>query len=89
LNGLSLEDTSAYIEHRLQQVGDGAVRLSFESSVILKIHKISRGIPRLINALCDRILMSAFAQQTYAIHDSVAATAFEELAFICAESAKN
>jgi len=89
LNGLSRDDTSAYIEHRLQQVGDGTVKILFESSVIRKIHEISRGIPRLINALCDRILMSAFAQQTYAIHDSVAATAFEELAFICAEAAKN
>jgi Holliday junction resolvasome RuvABC ATP-dependent DNA helicase subunit len=47
---------------------------------------MSRGIPRLVNALSDRILMAAYLHQTREITLEVAQKAFEEMAFICAQS---
>jgi general secretion pathway protein A len=84
LRPLSQEDTKNYIEHRLSQVDQGNCELTFDPDVLQKIYDITRGIPRLINALCDRILMSAYAGQTKVINEDVANSAFEETAFVCA-----
>ncbi|SFC44405.1 ExeA family protein [Pseudoalteromonas denitrificans] len=51
----------AYIEHRLNKAGtDSPI---FASNSIKMIHQLTAGIPRLINLLCDRALMGAFASQ--------------------------
>jgi len=84
LGGLDSNETQSYIEHRLSSVTDGNTRLSMTADVINKIHEMTRGIPRLINGLCERILMCAYAQQTTEITMNVSHDAFEDAAFICA-----
>ncbi|MDY6851298.1 MAG: hypothetical protein SV487_04375, partial [Thermodesulfobacteriota bacterium] len=60
LKPLDLEDTVRYIHHRLSVAGpQGLAR--FDSSSYRLIYKYSQGIPRRINALCDRALLTAFA----------------------------
>ena len=55
----------AYIQHRLHKAGTDAP--IFATNSIKLIHQLTAGIPRLINLLCDRALMGAFAnQQQYA-----------------------
>jgi len=61
LECLKLPETRAYIQHRLQVAG-GNTRL-FQSKAITLIHEQARGIPRLINQLCDLALVYAFAEQ--------------------------
>ena len=56
---LSEEDLPAYISHRLSVAG-GRARLFPEESV-RKIHALTKGIPRLINLLCDRSLLGTYA----------------------------
>ncbi|WP_020483123.1 ExeA family protein [Methylomonas sp. MK1] len=56
---LSLEETRAYIQHRLR-VCKGNYRL-FNPAAIRKIYQYSNGVPRLINILCDRALLGAYA----------------------------
>jgi general secretion pathway protein A len=56
---LSLEETRAYIRHRLI-VCNGNPEL-FKQSAIRKIYKISAGIPRVVNILCDRALLGAYS----------------------------
>jgi type II secretory pathway predicted ATPase ExeA len=61
LGTLSLEEARAYIAHRLAVVG-GDTAL-FAPDAITFIHTRTRGIPRLINQLCDLALVYAFAEQ--------------------------
>ena len=59
LQPLNLDETSAYIRHRLEVAGLKGDRRLFDSSAVKQIHTLTRGIPRLINVLCDRALLGA------------------------------
>ena len=60
LDALSFEETRYYIGHRLAVAGlKGA--LPFDAKALVRIHKLSRGIPRRINLLCGRALLGAYA----------------------------
>jgi general secretion pathway protein A len=59
LGPLDVEDTSAYIEHRLKCAGSSG-KPSFEPDVLCAIHQHSGGIPRRINTLCDRLLLQGY-----------------------------
>ncbi len=56
---LSRTETTDYIQHRL--VVAGADRSLFTPGAIRRIYRISAGVPRLINVLCDRSLLGAYA----------------------------
>jgi general secretion pathway protein A len=56
----SAVETSGYIDQRLKAVGRAASDI-FAPEAIDRIHRLSRGIPRVINVLCDNGLLSAFA----------------------------
>ncbi len=56
---LTLDETVNYIYHRLKIAGGGNVS-RFNPKIIKQIHKISGGVPRLINTLCERSLMAAY-----------------------------
>ena len=56
---MAQEETQAYVEHRLKCAGYAGTPL-FDSDAYAAIFKTSGGIPRRINALCDRLLLSGF-----------------------------
>ena len=56
---LDAEETRGYIEHRLKCAGAKG-KPSFEPGVFDGIHKATGGIPRRINAVCDRLLLAGF-----------------------------
>ncbi len=58
LGSLDPEDTLQYILHRLQVAGGSPDLISQEACHIA--HRASRGIPRLINTLCDNALVYAY-----------------------------
>jgi len=62
LEPLSLEETGAYIRHRLQVAGMNPGQEVFPPAVIRGIHRYTRGIPRLINVLCDRMMLGAYGR---------------------------
>lgn len=62
LEPLNLGETGAYIRHRLEVAGMTPGRDVFPTSVVRGIYKRTRGIPRLINVLCDRILLGAYGR---------------------------
>ena len=63
---MDLEDTQHYIEHRLKCAG--AINgTPFSADAIGLIFKASKGIPRRINSLCDRLLLSGFLSARPAI----------------------
>lgn len=59
---LSEPETGEYIRHRLHVAG--SFEDVFAPAAIREIHRAARGVPRLINILCDRSLLGAYAQGT-------------------------
>ncbi len=66
LGPIDRDETGAYIEHRLGNVGwkrDPA----FEPDAVTAVHHATGGIPRRINALCNRILIKAYLDRKHQI----------------------
>lgn len=61
-NLLSLEETQGYVTERLRIAGATSGQI-FSPEAIESIHRHSKGIPRVINVLCEHALISAFADQ--------------------------
>lgn len=57
---LDLAETQGYIEHRLKCAGATPERPKFDAAAFEAIFKATNGIPRRINLLCDRLLLSGF-----------------------------
>ncbi len=62
LKGLLKEDVAKYIEYRLIKSGLESNDL-FDQPLIEKIYEFSKGVPRLINKICDALLMCAYAEE--------------------------
>jgi type II secretory pathway predicted ATPase ExeA len=60
---LDFPETASYIAGRLRIAG-GEPAAIFSREAIQAIHEASRGVPRLINVVCDNALMEGFASQT-------------------------
>lgn len=63
LQPLSSSEIEDYILHRLEIAGDRSA-VVFDSEALRIIYKYSRGIPRLINIICDFLMLSACAEET-------------------------
>jgi general secretion pathway protein A len=63
LQPFTLRDAMEYMESRLEIAGMPKQEI-FSEEMMAEIHLRSQGIPRLINAICDNLLLSAFAQET-------------------------
>lgn len=61
LGSLSEPETASYIHHRLAVAGSTA-RAPFGPRLMAQIHKLSHGVPRRINLLCDRALLGAYVE---------------------------
>ncbi len=62
LQPLRPEEAVEYIETRLGKAGMPQQAI-FSPEVLEQIHARSQGIPRLINAICDNLLLTAFAME--------------------------
>ncbi len=60
LGTLTKQEVAAYVQHRLEV--SGAHRQLFDASLISPIHRLTGGVPRIINVLCDRALLGTFVQ---------------------------
>ncbi len=63
LHGFEMAETIAYIHSRMARAGlkDQTV---IPRELIEEIHLRSQGIPRVINSICDNLLLTAFAMET-------------------------
>ncbi|HEU4855351.1 MAG TPA: ATPase, partial [Nitrosospira sp.] len=62
LGPMDSAETRAYIEHRLKTAGWNG-NPSFDDDAFAAIHNYTDGIPRKINALCDRLLLMGYLEQ--------------------------
>ena len=75
---LSLKETQRYISHRLHVAGSNS-RPDFTPWAIRTIYRYSGGIPRLINAVCDKALLYGYVNATDRLGGRAARQAIREL----------
>lgn len=78
LTPLSRTEMSQYIQHRLQISGSKGLP-NFTGWALWRIHRYSKGIPRLVNALCDKSLLAGYVQQKDRIDYRTVGLAINEL----------
>jgi general secretion pathway protein A len=62
LNPLSRSESAAYVNHRMRVAGSsGQV---FTAAALREVHRLSKGVPRIINVICDRALLGAFTRDS-------------------------
>jgi general secretion pathway protein A len=65
LDPLSRDETTAYVLHRLRVAG--ATTDIFSPFALREIYRLSGGVPRVINVICDRALLGAYTQDRHRI----------------------
>jgi general secretion pathway protein A len=76
LRALSVPEAAGYIDHRMA-IG-GAQRKVFDADAALLIHAACRGVPRLINQLCDYALVYGFAAEEPVINARIVREVLED-----------
>ncbi len=78
LKSFSSHDTSAYIAHRLRVAECGRQNV-YTNDALDAIHRLTDGVPRRINSLCDLSLMVGYAQELPTIDGTVIENIYAEL----------
>jgi len=78
LDPLSADDTAHYINHRLRLAALDAP-LVFSRAVTDAIHTRTRGVPRMINVVCDAILLAGYSEEQRGVSLSLTQAVFEDL----------
>jgi general secretion pathway protein A len=78
IHGLSRAETQHYVLHRLSVAG-AANNVTFNAMAWTLIHRHCDGIPRRINLLCDRILMTAYVRGTRHVNASIVRQSIRDL----------
>ena len=77
LEPLSKKDTSEYIQHRIAVAGgNGAI---FSPAACREAFKLSYGVPRIINVICDRALLGAYTQEELVVTPALMRQAAREI----------
>lgn len=66
LQPFTSSETEAYVYHRIQLCG-GTNFIRFKLRALMGVHQLSRGIPRLINKYCERIIEAAEEKNVHLI----------------------
>ena len=87
LGPLGEAETEAYIRHRLTLAG--APGRIFSRGAVRRIQRHTHGIPRLINLVCDRALMAAYARNLREVSPRLVGVAVRELAGLPARDVRS
>jgi len=77
LEPLSRDETAKYIEHRLRVAG--ALGELFEPAAKREVFRLSQGVPRLINVICDRALLGAYGREQRRVSRAIVRRAAAEV----------
>jgi general secretion pathway protein A len=79
IHELTRTETAQYITHRMSVAG-AAHTVTWSRRALTLIHKYTGGIPRRINLLCDRILITAFVRETHRVRATLVRRSVQDLA---------
>ena len=77
LGPLSENETGAYIAHRLAVAG--AAGMPFPPNLTPLVHRLTHGVPRRINLLCDRALLGAYVENSPQVTRAILLKSAEEV----------
>ncbi len=77
LNPLSRDETTAYVRHRLRVAG--ATTDIFAAAALNEVFRLSRGVPRVINVICDRALLGAYSLDRHRVTATLVRNAAAEV----------
>jgi len=83
LRPLRFSEVKEYIRHRLHVSGANGAPY-FSMAALWRVFNYSKGIPRLVNAVCDKCLLAGFVHQSDGIDFGLANRAIRELEGKCA-----
>ena len=77
LNPLSSEESGGYVKHRMRVAG--ATSEAFTPASLREVHRLSGGVPRIINVICDRALLGAFTHEDHRVSGKLVREAAAEV----------
>jgi len=77
LNPLFPEETAGYVKHRMRVAG--ATAEAFTPTSLREVHRLSGGVPRIINVICDRALLGAFTHEDHRVSGALVREAAAEV----------
>jgi len=77
LGPLTKPEVAAYVRHRLEIAG--AQRQLFPAALMGRVYRLSGGVPRVINVLCDRSLLGTYVQGKERVDRATLAQAAREV----------
>ena len=77
LEPLSREEAAEYIDHRLKVAG--ALGEIFDAAAKREVYRLSGGIPRLMNVICDRALLGAYSRESRTVNKRLVRRAAAEV----------
>ena len=77
LEPLSRDETAQYIEHRLRVAG--ALGEIFDGAAKREVYRLTKGVPRLINVICDRALLGAYSRESRRVNSGLVRRAAAEI----------
>jgi general secretion pathway protein A len=80
LDRMAAGEIHAYIRHRIRIAAQGKEPVTFSPGAVKRISTYSKGLPRLINSVCDRALLLAYTKDATAISASMIVSAIADLA---------
>jgi general secretion pathway protein A len=78
LTPLALNEIAGYVRHRLE-ISQAKRPPQFTGPALWRVYCYSKGVPRLINAVCDKCLLAAFVEEQYSIGYRRVGAAIREL----------
>ncbi len=81
LTSLRKEETKEYILHRLKLVSSSGANDIFDNRAMDLVYEHSRGIPRIVNLVCDSALLSCYIYDTKKITEKIIAEVIKERDF--------
>jgi len=75
---LDLDEVRTYIEHRLRVAGSDST-LEWTEEGVGEVYQHSRGIPRLINLICDRSLLACYVFRVKRVDGEIVRHSYQEL----------
>ena len=77
LHPLSRDETAAYVRHRLRVAGSTSD--IFSGAALSEIYRLSVGVPRVINVICDRALLGAYSMDRHRVTGTLVRNAASEV----------
>ena len=76
--------TKSYIAHRLSHAGGTGEE--FTPRAVSEIHRVTKGIPRLVNQLCDLSMLYAWSAESHTVTDSIVNEVLKDQVFFGASA---